>query len=336
MIKDAWYIAAEARELKQKPLSRKVAGTPLVLFRDAQGQATALFDRCPHRNVRLSGGRRLKNGQLQCSYHGWEFNAAGECVRIPALPEGGHIPKAACTRKIPLIEQQGYLWVWAGERPPKPDERPFYYPYFNVHGWGWGRLQSYIHNSVPNVVENFIDNPHTGYVHGGLFRNPASHWVTNKLETTEQGVKVEIHEEKQANSVLARLLVGSDEVTHQDAFIYPSTVRVAYAFGPKRQMVGFQTMTPVDELETRIFVHICWQMGPLGPLVRAGLPLFGAIILKQDVEILNAQGEVIREYGEEFTSVLGDTANLWVQAARQRLERGEKPVPRQRKVRFRL
>lgn len=335
MIKNAWYIAAESQELKNKPLSRKVAGVPLVLFRDLKGVASALFDRCPHRNVKLSQGR-VQQGRLQCAYHGWEFDAAGKCVRIPALPEGGHIPKGACTRKVRVIEQQNYLWVWVGERPPGPEEQPYYYPYFNVNHWGWGRLQSYIHNSVANVVENFIDNPHTGYVHGGLFRNPASHWVTNELESTEQGVIVDIHEEKQANSLLARLLVGADEVTHQDAFFYPSTVRVAYAFGAKRQMVGFQTMTPVDELETRIYVHICWQMGPLGPLVRAGLPLFGAIILKQDVDILNSQGQMIREYGEHFTSIEADTANLWIQANRQRIERGEKPKKRKKRVRFRL
>jgi len=335
MIKNAWYIAAESHELKGKPLSRKVTGVPMVLFRDQTGQASALFDRCPHRNVKLSQGR-LHKGRLQCAYHGWEFDGHGKCTHIPALPEDGHIPKGACTRKIPLIEQQNFLWVWAGDRAPRADEKPFYYPYFNVNSWGWGRLQSYIHNSVANVVENFIDNPHTGYVHGGLFRNPASHWVTNDLESTKQGVTVDIHEEKQANSVLSRLLVGSDDVAHQDAYFYPSTVRVAYTFGPKRQMVGFQTMTPVDELETRIFVHICWRMGPLGPLVKAGLPLFGAIILKQDVDILNCQGDMIREYGEHFTSIKADTANLWIQAARQRIQRGEKPKKRKRSVRFRL
>ena len=95
---ESWYIAAETRELKSRPLSREVAETPLVLFRDHRGIAHALFDRCPHRNVQLSKGKVVK-GRLQCPYHGWEFSGEGVCEHIPALPEGTHIPARACTRR---------------------------------------------------------------------------------------------------------------------------------------------------------------------------------------------------------------------------------------------
>lgn len=331
MLLNAWYIAAETRELKARPLAREVAGVPVVLFRDERGQATALFDRCPHRNVQLSGGRVIE-GKLQCPYHGWEFNGEGRCVNIPA---GGTIPKGACTRKLPLIEQQGYLWLWAGETPPGPDDKPYRFPHFDEAGWGWGRLQSLIHNSVANIVENFIDNPHTGYIHGGLFRSPASHWSETEVSIADDGVIIEINEENQADSLLARLLVKG-QVTHQDRFIYPSIVRVAYGFGARRQMIGYQICTPESELKSRIYVHVSWQMGFLNPLVGLLMPIFGKVILNQDVEILENQGRMIARYGEAFTSIDADTANLWIKATRQRLARGEKPAPRKRQVRFRV
>lgn len=334
MLTDAWYIAAESRELKTKPLGRLVADVPVVLFRDGSGKAAALFDRCPHRNVQLSGGRVVA-GRLQCPYHGWEFNRAGQCERIPALEDSKGIPKGACTRVLPLVEQQGYLWVWAGARAPREDERPYVIPHFDDRDWGWGRLQGHIGNSVENIVENFIDNPHTGYIHGGLFRSPASHWSETEVSVADDGVIIEIKEENQADSLLAKLLVKG-EVTHQDRFIYPSIVRVAYGFGPTREMVGYQICTPESALSTRLYVHVSWRMGWLSPLVKTLMPVFGRVILNQDVGILENQGRMIARYGEAFISVEADTANLWIKATRQRLARGEKPTARKRQVRFRV
>lgn len=334
MLQDAWYIAAETRELKHKPLARTIAGVPAALFRDAEGRARALFDRCPHRNVQLSGGR-VVTGRLQCPYHGWEFDGQGHCVRVPALDDQTKIPKGACTRALPLIEQQGYLWIWPGEREPRPDERPFQLPHQNEAGWGNGRLQGYIRNSVDNIVENFIDNPHTGYIHGGLFRSAASHWSSTEVSTADDGVIIDISEENQADSLLARLLVKG-EVSHQDRFIFPSIVQVDYGFGPGRRIIGYQICTPEEALSTRIYVHVCWHMGFLNPLVKLLMPPIGRVILNQDVSILENQGKMIGRYGEAFTSVEADTANLWIKATRQRIARGEKPKSRKRSVRFRV
>lgn len=331
---EAWYIIAETRELKRKPLAREVAEVPVVLFRDRRGVAHALFDRCPHRNVQLSGGRVVK-GRLQCPYHGWEFAGSGQCEHIPSLPEAESIPVKACTPKIPVIEQQGYLWIWHGDRPPTAEEQPFTLPYYGAPGWRYDRLQATIENSVSNIVENFIDNPHTGYIHGGLFRSPASHWVTNALFTTDDGVRVEIDEETQTESFLAKVLV-KDKVEHQDRFIYPSIVEVSYTFAPQKQMIGYQLCTPISPFKTRLYTHTVFQMGWLNPLVKGFAPLVGRIIMQQDVAILENQGRMIKRFGEDFTSTLPDTANLWIKAATRRLQRQEPLKPRQRKVRFRL
>ncbi|HYO68507.1 MAG TPA: Rieske 2Fe-2S domain-containing protein, partial [Archangium sp.] len=90
----SWFILCASRELGRKPLARMLQGTPLVLFRTAEGKPAALADRCPHRNVPLSLGR-VVGGQLQCGYHGWTFDAAGECRAIPGL-SGDTRAKARC------------------------------------------------------------------------------------------------------------------------------------------------------------------------------------------------------------------------------------------------
>ena len=73
---DQWYVACLASELGRRPLARTVLGTPLCLFRDGAGRVGAMVDRCPHRNVPLSLGR-LRDGLLECGYHGWRFDGEG-------------------------------------------------------------------------------------------------------------------------------------------------------------------------------------------------------------------------------------------------------------------
>lgn len=334
MLTNAWYIAATSQDVgKSKPLGKTVAGVPLVLFRDADGQVGVLFDRCPHRNVQLSRGK-MRSGCLQCPYHGWEFNAQGDCVKIPSLTSEDKIPKQAHAHKIPLKEQQGFIWVWVGDK--EPQGQPFDLPYENKPGWGTGRLQGYFPNSIDNVIENFVDCPHTGYVHGGLFRSPASYTTETELEAVEDGVIINIQEDN-SSGLLGKVLVGSSEMTHQDRFIFPSIVQVAYGFGPKKQIIGYQICTPVSEFETQVYVYVAWHMGWLNPLVKLLFPLVGRVILKQDLDILANQSQVIQAHGEKFVSVQADTANLWIKAAKSRIQKGEAPpMDRSKKVRFRL
>ncbi|CAN5460000.1 hypothetical protein BH10PSE6_BH10PSE6_10110 [soil metagenome] len=59
-IRNAWYIAAWADELGQKPLARRICDEPVVLFRDQTGRAAALVDRCCHRAAPLSKGELVR------------------------------------------------------------------------------------------------------------------------------------------------------------------------------------------------------------------------------------------------------------------------------------
>jgi len=79
-IRNAWYIAAWADELSDKPLARRILNEPVVLFRDKSGKAAAIADRCCHRGTPLSLGEVTDQG-LQCGYHGMIFDGAGKCVK---------------------------------------------------------------------------------------------------------------------------------------------------------------------------------------------------------------------------------------------------------------
>lgn len=336
-MRNYWYVAAEARELKDRPLARKILGEPIVMFRGADGRPAALLDRCPHRNVQLSGGA-VHGGRVRCPYHGWEFDAQGQCQYIPSLCAGEAIPSTARVSAYAVTEQDGYLWVWVGDAPPPAGSRPFAFPHVGEPGWTHARMRPVrIPNAVENVIENFIDTSHTGYVHGGLFRTPASHAARTQVQMVEDGVVIDIDEDHQAESLLGRLLVPRDgNVTHQDRFYLPSIVRVHYGFGPHRHIIGFQVCTPVDAFETDVFVYLTWKFGALTHLMTPFMPHIGKVVLDQDMGVLENQGEIVRQHGEKFVSCPADTANLWIRAARERARRGEPPLLREKHVEYRL
>lgn len=119
MANSAWWASALSEAVNnEKPLAVVCNGEELVLFRDRQGQAFALEDRCPHRRVPLSLGCVVESG-IQCGYHGWTFDgASGACTAIPNLHANERVPARYAARAYPVAERNGFVHVWLGEHEP--------------------------------------------------------------------------------------------------------------------------------------------------------------------------------------------------------------------------
>jgi len=106
-------VAADALRAGQNIVAALVQGQALALWRSSAGAAQAWEDRCPHRGMRLSLGRIVRD-HLSCAYHGWEYAAnSGRCVAIPALPA---LPRSAlagkvCVKTFPVHEAHAMVWV---------------------------------------------------------------------------------------------------------------------------------------------------------------------------------------------------------------------------------
>ncbi len=109
-LKNCWYVAAWASEVKDGPFARTICGVPVVLFRTGSGSFAALEDRCCHRNLPLSMGT-IEGDGLRCGYHGLKYDATGACIEIPGQKQ---IPPAARVASFPLIERWGMVWIWLG------------------------------------------------------------------------------------------------------------------------------------------------------------------------------------------------------------------------------
>ena len=122
-----WYPTVWAHQVQEKPVPITLAGERVVLIRDGD-TVRGLHDRCPHRGVPLSEGRRQFPGTISCAYHGWTFGL--KIGKLDAVITDG--PDSPICGKLsvatyPVEERLGMLWVYigevaAGEEPP-PVER---------------------------------------------------------------------------------------------------------------------------------------------------------------------------------------------------------------------
>ena len=181
IVRDAWYVGAWADEVGQQPLARRICDLPMVFYRDASGRAGALEDRCCHRGTPLSHGQVVENG-LQCGYHGLVFATDGRCVEVPGQDR---IPPTARVKSHPLVEKDGFLWVWPGN-PEKADPAQIIdYPYHADRArWPHKHTTYHIAAAAMLMVDNLMDLTHLGYVHARTIGgNPRTH-VDARMTTT--------------------------------------------------------------------------------------------------------------------------------------------------------
>jgi nitrite reductase/ring-hydroxylating ferredoxin subunit len=81
----------------------------IVLWRDTDGVVHAWEDRCPHRGMRLSFGF-VRGTHIACLYHGWQYDAEGQCRFIPAHPEL-KVPGTIRVTTYLCQERLGMVWM---------------------------------------------------------------------------------------------------------------------------------------------------------------------------------------------------------------------------------
>ena len=119
---DLWWAVARSEEVtSQKPLSVDIGDQPVVLWRDNQGIARALEDRCPHRRAPLSLGCIRDNGQIQCGYHGWSYDGeTGRLKEIPNMKDQQKFPPIYKANAFAVTEQAGFVRVCLNPKAQAP------------------------------------------------------------------------------------------------------------------------------------------------------------------------------------------------------------------------
>ena len=162
---EGWYFIADRKSILKKKLIRKTwMGEEIIAWCDAEGQICVADAVCPHMGSSLGPdvGTRVRNGCLVCPFHGFEYDASGQCVATPYAPA----PKTARLKTYETREILGLVFAWwgSGGRRPQwhlPDEPPT--------GPDWSELAlGYFQfpGHPQETAENSVDLAHLRYIHG--------------------------------------------------------------------------------------------------------------------------------------------------------------------------
>ncbi len=319
-----WYIACRARELGDAPLRRKLLGIPIVLFRGGQGAVGALLDRCPHRNVPLSLGRVVDPGNLECPYHGWQFDVGGTCRLVPGLVDSGEA-KGRRVDAFPVREQDGLVWVYTTP-DSQPETDPFALPLTSERGYTTVVREFEVEGSVQAAAENALDVPHTAFLHKGLFRTgKTKNRIRVEVKRWHDRVEAQYLDEPRPPGLAGRLLSPSGgTVEHWDRFFLPSVTQVEYRLGSENHVLVTTVLSPVTDFVTRMFAVISFRVRLPGWLLKPILQPLAMKIFRQDAAILEAQTRTIHEFGgEQFMSTDVDVLGREIWRLLRQAERGE-------------
>lgn len=332
-LKDYWYIAAQSNEIKKNCIyTTRICNESLVIFRGPSGKVCIMPDRCLHRCAPLSKGH-IKQGQLTCPYHGWVYNDQGQVVSIPAhFGKQNTLPKK--THAYPVKELEGYIYICLGKSIPA--QPPYQMPQYNNPRFKQIRVVNVFDNTLTNCVENFIDIPHTAYVHHGIFRKKRNEKIKAIIKRNQGHVQIDYCNEQSNLGSFAWLLNPHQKpIFHQDNFFAPNITHVIYQLKGKWTYYITSQSVPASETQTRVYTELCYNFGWLNklPFSQWLIKRQGQKIIAQDVEILAQQMQVINEFGEQFWQTSADLIHQSVSQIIQAIITGEslESLPQQQK-----
>jgi renierapurpurin 18,18'-hydroxylase len=286
-----WYAVAWAKDLALgKILPVEVWHQEIALYRDRQGQVQAVEDRCPHKGVSIHKGN-VVGDRIVCGYHGWEFDAAGECARIPYFPADQKLPRA-CLRTYPVRERYGIIFLFPGdadlaETTPMLEIPQFDDPDYLVVTIG---AEFKAHYTICN--ENTMDVFH-GHLHNNLqgWFDP----VLTQLQETPDSVYAEY--QVSYGGILSKFLGLNDsrETTTQTIavnYAYPNYINTL-----KGNSYLYLMRLPIAADRSRSFSLLCvkvrlpnWLLKPLRtllePVIREQLFMR---FLRQDIAMIESE-----------------------------------------------
>jgi 5,5'-dehydrodivanillate O-demethylase len=252
-LRSCWQPVALSCQVDETLRPLKIMDEELVVFRD--GSTVRLHaNRCPHRGTTLHTGRRLPGGALQCAYHGWTFNAQGQCIAQPCEPAERNFAAQIRIAAYPTVELHGLVFAYmgAGKAPPfpKPEhaERSDGVHNANVVAWNCNYFQ---------CLENNPDPMHTAFTHPSM-----KLWTKSvpkfEIEETEYGIHMRAirgdyvrHTYFRLPNVLSITNEYWDPPTHVTTWIVPVDETHALTFR--------YFFTPAASWHARLKARLAWR-----------------------------------------------------------------------------
>lgn len=323
-VRDIWYFAGLTRDLPKSKLMRVIiAGEPICIGVNDNGDYFGMRDICPHRAAPFSAGC-IKGGTVECPYHGWRFGTGdGVCREIPALTNDSAIdPSKISVRTYPVRRTGPLLWVWLAADPKAsaaPAFDPPQFPLMDRAPLMDDQVQLNCH--VDHAVIGLMDPAHGPFVHKQWWwRSEHSiHEKAKAFEPRERGFAMSAH--RPSSNSFAYKLLGGTPIT-EISFQLPGIRTEEIKIGDKT-VLSFTAVTPQDAHTTRIrqlfFTdHRVFKL--LKPFASRGAKAF----LRQDAHMVDLQAQ-----GLAFDPALmliddADTQAKWYYALKRAWAKAQK------------
>lgn len=305
-----WHAVAIIDEIGDGPAAVTLLDVPYVLWKTPDGEIVATHDQCTHREARLSLGA-VKDGCLQCPYHGWTFADEGRCVAIPSSGPDATVPPAAHLTMISLEQRYGLVWLCPGT-PVGP------VPYLGVEDDDdFTRLNTGMQTwdcSVTRMIDNMLDVAHFPYTHAGTFgreqETEVPKYTIEELDDTFTGYtySVVINNEGDAQTMSGQDgadVIGLDMST---GFALPYSVRSTMSYENGIEQTLFMTASPISATQSS-FTFVLWRNDDVSESGQAIVDFEELVALEDKSMLENLRGELSLERGA-LVDVQSDKASL--------------------------
>jgi len=307
MLYGFWYRALPSGQVLRNRLEKAMLlETPLVIGRDREEKPFALRDACPHRGMPLSCGR-FDGQNLECSYHGWKFDAhSGQCRLIPSLTSDQDVKvDRIYAGSCPCEENDNYVWVFVPEPPAagagfgkavEPSSASPRVPTFSEK-YKIAHLTADLPCSVDHGIIGLMDPAHGPFVHQAWWWR-SRHSIHDKQKSFEpipMGFRMSAHtpSSNSAPYKLLRLYADADSITTTIDFVLPN-MRLETIRAGKYWFSSLTTVTPITRSHCRIDVVACWNIFRWVPFGPALLKYVFAKFVEQDRQTMENQSEGLK------------------------------------------
>lgn len=323
MIRNQWYAILPSRRVKNNQIvSVRRMNLDLALFRDTSGRVGCVADQCTHRGAALSLGK-IRDGCIQCPFHGLQFDASGKCTFIPANGKASTADLSRYNvRRYPVREQNGIVYFWYGEDEKIPDEN---LPFFDAEiddSFVYSELEDHWHAHYSRCIENQLDVVHLPFVHHNtigrgnktLVNGPKVLWENGILTTSANNEVDNGQKPKSAEECVIKK-------THLQ-FLYPN-VWMNHISEKIKVIICF---APVDEENTILYIRFYCRLTGFKPLdsLIAFLGKFGnKTIERQDRRVVITQRPKASSLVSGEKLVTGDSPIILYRKVREELKQNQ-------------
>ena len=309
-----WHPVSLSSEVGKNPISLKILGEELVLFRTTNEELGLVHKHCPHRNASLVFGK-CENKGIRCCYHGWLFAPDGEILETPGEEENSESARNIRERlrlgAYPVIEFNGLIFSYMGP----PNEMPEFpiYDSFSIPGITTRPYQIDYNCNWLQILDAIMDPIHTSFLHSTISGAQFSKGLgeIGELEVYERGIQFLGSNTRRVNDYV---WVRVNEL------ILPNFTQAGAAFaadGTKTKLFGRSSFTrwvvPIDDTHS---MSLAWgnfgeRGDPIEYNTKEGCELIeqGELVDRtwkekqsrpSDAEAVEGMGEISKHKGEHL------------------------------------